>query len=361
MIWEVLVDRKTYDNYEYGFPREDSPALEEMMAYYLRDKQAILLKEDSRDIFQLEGINQDHKRVSYAILDRDKVRKYYSTLRGSDYPASEMDNLLEDKERLYDLVEDPLRYNLPRIQLENYELRLETNQGYEKLDLLAMVKEREGNIEKVKEINLASVNDEDLYLQIRTENEERDQIYHLFMKQDLSDWLFFEHTIFSLKEFAASEDYHSYKQLFYQIDRDRQYVKIFDEAYIIHSGRGQLEDVYYYDLLSDRGDYSYSHGSSSSFSKGQQIIQRTGDAIEESDNFYAKFRLSYRNIVYKSDWPIFGSSEGRIVYFSEDMVLLRLNYEAKFPKRTYRTNVIIDLQEDKQNPSMYLIDLGIVF
>lgn len=80
LIWEVLVDNKTYDNYKLGLPPEDSPALEEMMAHYLRGKQPVLLKEDSRDIFQLEGINQNHKGVSYAILERDKVRKYYASL-----------------------------------------------------------------------------------------------------------------------------------------------------------------------------------------------------------------------------------------------------------------------------------------
>lgn len=165
-----------------------------------------------------------------------------------------MYNLLEDKELLYDLVEDPLRYNLPKIRLEDYELRLETSLGHETFNLLEMVKEEGGNIEEILEVNLASVNEEDLYLQIRTENEEKQQVYHLFIKQDFSDLLFLEHTIFSIKEFAASEDYHTYKHLFHQIDQDRQYVKIFDDAYIIHSGRGQLEDVYYYDLLSNQGD-----------------------------------------------------------------------------------------------------------
>lgn len=360
-IWEVLLNYKSYENYHIGLPAVDNPALEEMIAHYLIDKQPVLLKGDSYRIFQLQGIEENNKKIKYGKLDNDKLKKYYASILTAEYPYRKMDGLLEDKELLYELVDHPLRESLPKISLANNQLKIETGTGEKTFNLLDIAKEQAVNLGEVLSIDIVSVNEDAFYLQVLTEYEEREHIYHLFIKQDFSHFLFFKHSSDMIREFITSDDYAKYDLLFTQIDEQRRFLQVFGYNYIIHPEKGELQEIGYYDLLSNKGKYTYLSGSSSSFTSGNQKIKRTGDVIGEIDDIYAKFHLSYRNIVKKLEWPTFGSANGKIVYFSEDIVLLYINYTSKFPTGTHRTNVIIDLQEDKQNPLIYLIDLGVVF
>lgn len=48
-----------------------------------------------------------------------------------------------------------------------------------------------------------------------------------------------------------------------------------------------------------------------------------------------------------------------IVHFNEDYLILRLKFDAAITGTAGTTNVMIDLQNDKENPAYYLVDLGL--
>src|SRR5699024_2581615 len=92
----------------------------------------------------------------------------------------------------------------------------------------------------------------------------------------------------------------------------------------------------------------------------EHIIQKTADYVEKSDETYASFALDYKAIADELGLKSSGSiSIGKVVYFDEDLVILFLNFNAPVAGKAGQTNVIIDFQEDKANPTYYLVDLDI--
>ncbi|MFD1067594.1 hypothetical protein [Oceanobacillus locisalsi] len=111
---------------------------------------------------------------------------------------------------------------------------------------------------------------------------------------------------------------------------------------------------------SQDGKYVFLQGKSSPLEEGVHHIQRTEDYLEGNEQYESEFELHYDEIADELDIDSVGIESANIVYFNGDYTVLHLEFSAAVTGSAGSTNVIIDFQEDKDNPTYYLVDLGII-
>lgn len=358
LIWKLLGDIFTYKDYQVGFPEEDSPALDKMMRHYLLEKPKVLIEEEEYSIIPLGEVNEENKELHYGQINTEKLRNYYGRMRNTDQASyTQMNDLMESADLLYEQLDSPLDYHLPELSLEGSILELLTNHGEHQYPLQDLLEGQSIEWEGDFSILVNSVTEDLVYLQIFSPEEGNHDLLHMFFKQDFSAEHLLVHDDF--EDFLLSDQYDTYKPLFKDFDEGIRFVDVQSDTILMDSEKREIIRGGYYDLLSEEGKYVFLYGASSSFDSGRHRIQRTTDYLEQADKDYAKFHLSFRNVKRKLDWPSFGSLSGKIVYFAEDMLVLNVEYESWFSNEIHKTNVIIDLQGNQGKPSFYIVNLGI--
>jgi len=325
------------------------------------NNRSLLLEDGTVSIFQEQGIDDDNDVLTYGKYEHETLVDHYMTLQTAQFPGSKLDDMKEKQSDFREKISDPFDYDLPKLKKEEGDIVIETKYVEETFHLLHAAQTQDINISPNISLSIQAVNDDAFYLHVYEETDAENHIYHMFIKQDFSDITIVSDEVFAKEDFVASDKFKLYEELFPKVDDKRRYLESFEDRQFIDIEKTELQQKGYFDYLSKDGKYTYLHSDNSNFSKGTQEIQCLDDRIQENDKYYAKFRFSYRNVINKLNWPIFGSSEGKIVYFSDDIVMLQVSYSPLFKGDGGRTNVIIDLQEDKENPDIYLIDLGVSF
>src|SRR5699024_6364258 len=115
------------------------------------------------------------------------------------------------------------------------------------------------------------------------------------------------------------------------------------------------------DLLSRDGKYVLLNGQDRVLPEDEEItIQKTSDYLTERDEIYTSFKVDYKKLAKELGFKSSGSASiGKVVYFTEDILVLFVNFNAPIAGKAGQSNVIIDFQEDKENPTYYLVDLDI--
>ncbi|UAC49684.1 hypothetical protein K6959_07770 [Bacillus aquiflavi] len=102
----------------------------------------------------------------------------------------------------------------------------------------------------------------------------------------------------------------------------------------------------------------YLNGAKRKLEDGVQRIQTIENYMAGNDTYEAEFKISFKKIAKKGD--IKGAVDvgiAKIVYFNKDYVVLNLNYYAAIAGDAGSTNVMIDLQKEKKNPTAYIVEL----
>src|SRR5699024_5491454 len=95
-------------------------------------------------------------------------------------------------------------------------------------------------------------------------------------------------------------------------------------------------------------------------SEGKQRIQKIENYLAGNDEYDTEFELNFKQISDTLDFnSIDDVSIGKVKYFNEDVVVLFFDFKATITGTTGSTNVIIDFQENRKNPTIYLVDLGL--
>lgn len=355
-----LKKAKNPENYVLGFPPKDSPALVSMMNNYLiLNKQHLLSKEDIY-IITNHNINLEYKEITYHQYTTKDLTHYYSNLRNTEDISKEFYQLMEGQNFTQE-VEELEKWNLPKIVLQdNNQLYIQTYMKEKTIDLNKIGSANNIDFSDQLLITLQSINKNSLLLQIEDTKKSREKrTYKWFLKQDLSDSVLIKNTEDDLEKFLEEESFKDYQELFQKIDDQEKYIQSYFVDKIIDTNKKSILEVSQEDYLSIDGEYVYIDGKMDPLTDGTQKIQRIEDYIEGNDTYYAEFEIDFDYIDQLLDLGSIDISIADIVYFNKDYIVLFLEFAGPITGSVGSTNVIIDLQEDKNHPLFYIVDLDL--
>ncbi|WP_139367265.1 hypothetical protein [Metabacillus halosaccharovorans] len=351
--------------YKIGFPTENSQALTEFIHFKMTTNRGILLQEKD-DIFinTIESVSSDEKTINYYKYSENQLTSYIEPLLDKEDPKSTFTTLTFGEnagKTINQSIDKPQEYNLPLVTMqENNHLKIETNSGEMILQLSEIM--RELNVKDSDRLifNLSAVNEELFALEIEDtsiEVEEGGSLYlGLFVRRDLSDYVVSSLHFNDLQKTLESGELDNYLEVFPKVDSEGKYSYLFGDT-IVDTQKNQIITIKEDDLLSKDGQYVYINGKKPDLTDGTQQIQSIENYANDNDTYEAEFVLDFDTIAKKLELETNGVSTSNINYFNENFVILGLNFTGTFVGTAGFTNVIVDLQNDK-NPTAYLVDLG---
>ncbi|MEC2075123.1 hypothetical protein [Metabacillus fastidiosus] len=357
----------TKGKYVHHFPEKQSPALTEFMNTYLKVNRKLLIRNNNGFVYSKDKIGMEYKELSYSYVSKSYLEKLYEPLLGGKSSDPQWYKMFRAKrtevERKELLAADIKNYTLPSVRLkENNQLEIITKAGEKIIDLPKEL-ERYG----VKEshelvINVSEVNNQLFILDILDLNIEHPgegTLYiGLFVKQDLSDLTASKLMNKDLQKTIDRGGLNPYKEAFKKVGDSKRYAYLFGDT-IIDLKNDQIMEIKESDYLSNDGKYIYINGKKDELPNGEQKIQTIDNYMAGNEVYEIEYKLDYKKIAKELDFATSGIGSAKLSYFNEDYVMLRLRYNGRLVGTAGETNVIVDFQEDKRNPTFYLVDLGI--
>ncbi|MCY7752122.1 hypothetical protein MOB25_02040 [Bacillus haynesii] len=345
--------------YEIGLPKEDSPAFKEFMRHELDLATDATLSYENHTYTIMRS---DKKGLRYYQYTDEDVEYFYKTfLSAKKYPATKLYDLKTTefltKEKL---IHNKLEHNMPEMTLDkNNVLKVKTKSGEKKLEFPSA---------KGKKVHLAlaAVSKDSMLIQVKVYEKLKNgdlgdrQIYYLFLKRDFS-----KHSIVKEEELNStieSGKLKEYLSVFPNVAKDGAYRKLFDK-YIFDEKKNKVRKIKNTDILSKDGKYVYINGAKEKETNvmpdGIQQIQTVDNYLKGNEKYEAQFKIDFKQIAKEMDFNAGDARIANIHYFNKDYVVLYISYHGKTIGTAGSVNVLIDLQKNKQQPTAYLVDLGI--
>ena len=202
--------------------------------------------------------------------------------------------------------------------------------------------------------NLVALNDYGFVLSIR--NFATKENYYAFVMNDFSSIDIYHSR--DLDKLIREDEMTKYYSLLPSVGKTGTYSEAFNGS-IIEIGDNEVIHLGEDDYRSEDLGYVYINGAKDKLLDGDQQIKTIENYMVGNDIYESEFKISFKKIAKEAGLKTSGVSIAKIVYFNEDYVVLALNYKAFIVGDAGYTNVIIDLQKDKNNPTVYVVDLGI--
>ncbi|MCY7769305.1 hypothetical protein MOC99_00905 [Bacillus haynesii] len=345
--------------YEKGLPKEDSPAFREFMRHELDLATDATLSYENHTYTIMRS---DKKGLRYYQYTDKKLEEFYiSFLSAKKYPATKLydlkttDFLTKEK-----LIHNKIERNLPEMTLDkNNVLKVKTKSREKKLEFPSA---------KGKKVHLAlaAVSKDSMLIQVKVYEKLKNgdlgdrQIYYLFLKRDFS-----KHSIVKEEELNAtieSGKLKEYLSVFPNVAKDGAYRKLFDK-YIFDEEENKVRIIKNTDILSKDGKYVYINGAKEKETNvmpdGIQQIQTVDNYLKGNEKYEAQFKIDFKQIAKEMDFNAGDARIANIHYFNKDYVVLYISYHGKTIGTAGSVNVLVDLQKNKNQPTAYLVDLGI--
>ncbi|PSS52495.1 hypothetical protein [Bacillus licheniformis] len=343
--------------YKKGLPKEDSPAFREFMRHELD------LATDATLSYQNSTytiMRSDKKGLRYYQYTDQEVDDFYSPfLSANKYPATKLYDLKTTefltKEKL---IHNKLEYNLPEMTLDKKNvLKVKTKSGEKKIEFPSAK-------DKKVHLALAAVSKDSMLIQVDVYEKFKNgdlgdrQIYYLFLKSDLSKYRIVKEE--ELNSTIESGKLKEYLSVFPNVAKDGAYRKLFDK-YIFDEKKNKVRKIKNTDILSKDGKYVYINGAKETnvMPDGIQQIQTMDNYLKGNEKYEAQFKIDFKQIAKEMDLNAGDARIANIHYFNKDYVVLYISYHGKTIGTAGSVNVLIDLQKNKQQPTAYLVDLGI--
>ncbi|MCY8065754.1 hypothetical protein MOF05_00910 [Bacillus haynesii] len=345
--------------YKKGLPKEDSPAFREFMRHELD------LATDATLSYQNSTytiMRSDKKGLRYYQYTDQELDDFYSPfLSANKYPATKLYDLKTTefltKEKL---IHDKLEYNLPEMTLDKKNvLKVKTKSGEKKIEFPSAK-------DKKVHLALAAVSKDSMLIQVDVYEKFKNgdlgdrQIYYLFLKRDLSKYRIVKEE--ELNSTIESGKLKEYLSVFPNVAKDGAYRKLFDK-YIFDEKKNKVRKIKNTDILSKDGKYVYINGAKEKETNvmpdGIQQIQTVDNYLKGNEKYEAQFKIDFKQIAKEMDFNAGDARIANIHYFNKDYVVLYISYHGKTIGTAGSVNVLIDLQKNKQQPTAYLVDLGI--
>lgn len=349
-------------NYELGFPKETSPALEKFITHYTTVNEGVLLLDEANaSSFARTNYHSDDTSIEYFSIKKEQVKEGVTSILHSEDVELDFTKMIEN-----DLIEEMDATNndaLPKIEWnKDNDVSITTRFGTEEFRLPDLLKEF--NLQSTDEliINGYTLNKDEFGIAIENlEQEGENGFIFLFMKQDFSAY----HATSSFEkpfhESIISGELKGFEHIIYQDAQSDDTWKILHDHYgVLDTNDQTITTVAETDLQSTDEWFVYLEGNEEPIQEGVQQIQRIEDYVAGNDEYVATFDLNFKQISDALELDSVNDvSIGKIIYFNEDYVVLFLEFKAAITGEAGSTNVIVDFQGDRQNPKMYLVDLGI--
>ncbi|MDA7025203.1 hypothetical protein PJ311_01110 [Bacillus sp. CLL-7-23] len=343
--------------YAKGLP-ENSPAFREFMRHELRSSFDKTLSHQGHSYLMMRG---DPDGFFYYKITDKQLQNIYKPIFSvkENYSGKLYDLRQVDLSKKGTVMHDKIAKNLPDITSDKHNvLKVKTANGAKKFKL-PFAKEKE-----IYSFEPEAINKEDMLIQVLVHEKQEDgnaQIYYLFLKQDFS-----KHQIVEEKKLYAtieSGKLNDYLSVFPKVSENGSYLKLFDNC-ILEKKTNKVRKIKKSDYLSVDGKYVYINGRKEKekdvMPDGIQKIQTMDNYFKGTDKYEAQFKIDYENIADEVDIKSDVAGLAHISYFNENFVVLRVKYNGMFVGTAGSVNVLIDLQKNKNQPTAYLVDLGIL-
>ncbi len=342
--------------YEKGLPKEDSPAFKDFMRHEFGFPDDITLRvQDS--IYTMMSSQKNGIRY-YTYTDKQLKNSYKPIFSTKENVSAKLSDL-KQKDSLIDegeTVHDKIGQGLPDMKIvEKNAIKVKTTIGEKKIELPISSSAKEVYL------SLYAVNKENMLIGVSDyTGEETPRTYYLFLKQDLS-----QHQIVKEDKLNAtleSGKLNDYLSVFSKVTEDGSYLKLFNKD-IFEKKTNKVREIKDTDILSKDGKYVYINGAKEKetnvMPEGIQQIQTVDNYLKGNEKYEAQFKIDFKQIAKEMDFNAGDARIANIQYFNKDYVVLYISYHGKTIGTAGSVNVLIDLQKNKQQPTAYLVDLGI--
>ncbi|WP_080874095.1 hypothetical protein [Oceanobacillus timonensis] len=352
LLFLVACEKEDKVNYQQGFPTETSLGLSKFLGDNVIGGSGIFLYEEE-ETFTYTNRNgkEDERKLTYFQYTLPQLDKYIEPMFSTENPDKELHTLFENKElNLLEDVNQSEDTRLPDITMEEGNiLNIKTNDN----EATFSVPENLGiDIEEELIINMEQANEEGFIIGLS--NKETGDYYYVFVLQDLSEMAIVPYT--ELGDAIEKEELIPYYPILKKVNDTLSKL----DRKIIDTEKHQVMEIEKEHLLSEDSNYIYLNGEDNPLEEGKQRIQKVEDYAKGTEQNDAEFELNYDEIEDELSLDSVGIGRSKIVYFNENFIVLRLKYKGAITGSAGSTNVIIDLQEDKENPTYYLVDLGMI-
>lgn len=338
-------------DYQTGFPQDTSPALTDYMTDYFMQRSNLLFKiAENEYVFAERNGSYKDETIDYFTFNMEEIEHFYVPVQTDDEPDQVLDQLYHQVEDIKQSVQSNL--SLPNITcLNNNTLLVVSGDKERKFPL----PELEESIKEDDQLicNLSRINDEGFIMQI--DKRSTKDTFYFFVLHDLSKAAIFEQK--DLEQAVNQGEISTFYSILKNEESDR-YGQLLYNSFV----DTEVNELLYIEEkheISRDGKYIYLNGAINPLDEDTQLIQRVEDYLSGNDEVYSEFHLNYKDIAKHVDFKASGNvSIGSVVYFSEDFIVLFINYSAPITGKAGSTNVLIDLQ-DKENPTFYVVELGI--
>lgn len=349
--------------YKTEFPT-DSPGLEQFIKDYISSDIAYhLVTENNVNVYAKKNLGSQQKRIEYIQFSDEQLKQFYDHLFESANTETDFINLRKSKESLFQPVDDKKAYHLPEITLdEGNVFDIKTSLNEKKFKLSDLLKEYDVNENDTVIFNLVAVDEDSFQIDVqvkRVEDSSKTDVA-IFMTQDLQHTFASETYTDEFQQNIVKGYLQLYENLFVKIGPESRYLKAANSFGIADREENELKVINESDYLSKDSQYVYLSGNEDPLSEGKQRIQKIENYLAGNDEYDTEFELNFKQISDTLDFnSIDDVSIGKVKYFNEDVVVLFFDFKATITGTAGSTNVIIDFQENRKNPTIYLVDLGL--
>ncbi|MEC2075124.1 hypothetical protein [Metabacillus fastidiosus] len=354
--------------YVHHFPEKQSPALTEFINdYILVSIVKEMSKENNRFIFAGENRNEKDRNILYYEYTEEQIEEYYEPILNVDeqsYKILKGLGLMNKVEKeLLKPIKDPFIYTLPIFKMEgNNQLRIETILNETVLNLPILMKEY-GMKETDRIVFDLLESNKNYFILELADYDVKDSLGRplsltLFIKKDLSETVISEWFDEAIQKKLDTGDLDTFLGDFRKVGESGRYAFLYGRT-IIDTKTKKIVQIKAEDYLSNDGRYVYINGGKDDLPADVQKIQMIDNYLAGNEVYEIEYPLDYKEIAKELDFVTSGIGSAEINYFNENYIVLELRYNGKFVGTAGATNVIVDFQEDKENPTFYLVDLGI--
>ncbi|HZW67838.1 MAG TPA: hypothetical protein VFF20_04460 [Pseudogracilibacillus sp.] len=336
--------------YETGFVKHDSDELESFFESYLLGNINFLLEDDGQNYYYAkENLNEKENEIVYYQVAKQELKEYYSPVFNKE-PDDVLYQLFEEANQLLNDVSDE---RFPHISKEGSRLTINMSGEEQTYNLNDLNNEIQNDDKLI--MNLISLNEEGMILSF--ENYIHDQLYYFFVENGLTDFILAESN--DLDEMVQDGELEAFYGLLKPVGEKGSYLKLPNRS-LVEVEQNKVHYIDKKDEVSIDFNYVYINGHEDNFlevSDGRQDIQTIENYLANNDEYYSRFNINFKQIAKKMNFKTSGPGLSSINYFDEDFIILRIDYDGRIVGTAGGSNVIIDLRENKEDPTAYIVDL----
>lgn len=359
-IFPLFLPKPTY---VIGFPEEESEGRTEMLLHYGTKHLATKTNRSAHETEFSQLINEEDNQyiVNRSITDQT-VNEHFQPVFGMSENGKEFGDL---RESFYDLLADQEEganqhvYPTATIEKDNT-LTITSMIEQENFDPANILADYGKETKDFYNIEIHQAN-EDAFLMSLYYHSVRDRdVYHLIITQDFSSIEVIDGELEPFSKAIESGELDHYADLLYKTEINDRFASIYGLNGIYDREKETVVFIDEDDVLSKDGKYVYLKGDHKSFGKGRQKIQTAEDYALGNKKYRSSFKMNFKQIAREFGLKTFGkTTDVKLIYFNEDYAMYTFSYEGILFGSGGNVNVIVDLQENPEDPTFYLFNFRI--